>query len=95
MAYKEKDCKKCGVKHKKRGEYCSRSCGNSRAMGEQQKESIRQAKKEWIYSDTDTAEEARWRINNHEEPEPVAPIRTQNSLEVNQFVQDGDLWSEV
>jgi hypothetical protein len=48
---------------------------------------------EFIYSDADAAEEARWRINNHEEPEPVAPIRTQDSLQVNQFVQDGDIWT--
>jgi hypothetical protein len=63
-------------------------------MGEQQKESIRQAKKEWIYSDSDTAEEARWRINNHEEPEPVAPLH-HSPLGVNQFIDsDGDLWTE-
>jgi hypothetical protein len=53
-----------------------------------------EVKREWAHT-TDAGEEARWRLNNHTEPEPVAPIRTQNSLEVNQFVQDGDLWSEV
>ena len=93
MAYKEKDCKKCGVKHKKRGEYCSRSCGNGRVWTDAMREVFRQKQTEFITGDSDTAGEARWRINNHEEPEPVAPIRTQNNLEVNQFVQDGDLWT--
>lgn len=92
MAYKEKTCKKCGVKHNKRGEYCSRSCGNSRPMPEHQKKTMAEVKREWSHT-TDEGEVARWRLNNHEEPEPVAPIRTQNNLEVNQFVQDGDLWT--
>jgi hypothetical protein len=26
--YKEKDCKSCGVKHRKRGPYCSQSCAS-------------------------------------------------------------------
>jgi hypothetical protein len=94
MAYKEKTCKKCGVKHYKRNDYCSRSCGNSRPMPEHQKQTMSEVKREWSLT-TDEGEVARWRLNNHEEPEPVAPIRTQNNLEVNQFVQDGDLWSEV
>lgn len=28
--YKEKNCQKCGVIHKKRGKYCSLKCANSR-----------------------------------------------------------------
>ena len=95
MAYKEKECPKCGTKHTKRGQYCSRSCGNGRVWTDEMREVFRQKQTEFIYSDADAAEEARWRINNHEEPEPVAPIRTQESLQVNQFVQDGDVWSEV
>ena len=26
--YREKVCPKCGVKHRKRGEYCSKTCSN-------------------------------------------------------------------
>lgn len=92
MAYKEKTCPTCGATHNKRGPYCSRSCGNSRPMPEYQKQTMSEVKKEWAYN-TDEGEEARWRINNHDEPEPVAPIRTQDSLQVNQFVQDGDIWT--
>jgi len=33
----EKICPKCGVTHKKRGDYCSRSCGNVRVHTEEDK----------------------------------------------------------
>ena len=35
--YKEKICPTCGVTHKKRGPYCSRSCGNIREHTEEDK----------------------------------------------------------
>jgi hypothetical protein len=92
VAYKEKECRKCGVKHNKRGEYCSRSCGNSRQQTQEHRNKLSEVKREWINSDTDTAEEARWRINNHDSPEPVIPP-TKAPLQSNQFVQDGDIWT--
>ncbi len=92
MAYKEKECRKCGVKHNKRGEYCSRSCGNSRQQTQEHRNKLSEIKREWINSDSDTAEEARWRINNHDAPEPVIPP-TKSPIKSNQFVQDGDLWT--
>lgn len=96
MAYKEKECPKCGVKHNKRGQFCSRSCGNSRAMSEQQKESIAAAKREW-HATSETAEVAAHnftskRINGN--PDPVPPMKPID-LGNNRFVQDGDLWEEV
>ena len=33
----EKTCPRCGTTHKKRGEYCSRSCGNVRVHTEEDK----------------------------------------------------------
>ena len=35
--YREKDCPTCGTKHRKRGPYCSRSCGNHREHTEDDK----------------------------------------------------------
>jgi|MGYP006875024267 hypothetical protein len=43
---------------------------------------------------TDGGEEARWRINNHDSPEPIAPMKSID-LGAGKFVEDGDLWSEV
>ena len=96
MAYKEKECPKCGTKHTKRGEYCSRSCGNSRKQSKAQRESISAAKKEWHATSDIAAVVAHnyvsKRING--DPEPVG-IPTRTPLESNQFVSDGDLWTEV
>lgn len=39
----QKKCPRCGVTHTKRGEYCSRSCGNVRVHTEEDKK-IRQKK---------------------------------------------------
>lgn len=93
MAYKSKVCPKCGTEHKKRGQYCSRSCGNSRPMPEYQKATMSKVKTEWMQN-TDGGEEARWRINNHDAPEPIAPMKPID-LGSGRFVEDGDLWTEV
>lgn len=93
MAYKEKECPKCGTKHTKRGLYCSRSCGNSRPMPEYQKQTMSEVKKEWAYN-TDEGEESRWRINNYEDEEPPLPVKDMSTIKSNQFVQDGDIWTE-
>ena len=37
MNYKQKTCPRCGTVHKKRGPYCSRSCGNVREHTEEDK----------------------------------------------------------
>ena len=38
----QKTCPRCGTKHTKRGEYCSRSCGNVRVHTEEDKQVRRQ-----------------------------------------------------
>lgn len=50
-------------------------------------------KTEWMQN-TDGGEEARWRINNHDAPEPIAPMKPID-LGSGRFVEDGDLWTEV
>ena len=96
MAYKEKTCPKCQAKHTKRGEYCSRSCGNTRKHTKETKQKIADAQRTYLTSGTDDAEVAKHnfiskRING--DPEPIAPP-TKSPLKSNQFVQDGDLWEE-
>ena len=94
MTYREKTCPTCNKTHKKRGPYCSRSCGNHRVWTKEQKEVFAEKKREWLLSDNDKAEVERWRINASEEDEPVAPV-VEKPLNNGQFVQDGDLWNEV
>lgn len=96
MAYKEKTCPKCGVTHNKRGEFCSRSCGNQRKHTAETKAKIAEGKREWLSSGTDAAEVEKHnyiskRING--DPDPLPPV-TPTPVRSNQFVQDGDLWEE-
>lgn len=96
MAYKEKTCPKCSSKHNKRGEFCSRSCGNSRKPTEEHKQAVAEAKREW-HKSSDTAQEVAHNFISkglHKEPEPIAPP-AKTPLQSNQFIQDGDIWTEV
>lgn len=96
MAYKEKTCPKCGTKHTKRGEFCSRSCGNTRKHKPETKALLSKKQTEWLTSSDEKAEVAvhafvSKRING--DPDPIAPIR--DDLGSGRFVQDGDVWEEV
>ena len=97
MAYKEKQCPKCGVKHTKRGEYCSRSCGNTRAHTAEQSRKIGEARREWLTGGTDEADVAVHNFVSKGNNAPVDPVPppARSPLKSNQFVEDGDLWSEV
>lgn len=96
MAYKEKTCPKCGTKHTKRGEFCSRSCGNSRAHTPEHKAKTSDGLRQW-HRESDTAAVAAHNFTSkglHKEEEPVAPLH-HSPLRVNQFIDaDGDLWTE-
>ena len=96
MAYKEKTCLKCGVKHNKRGQFCSRSCGNSREHTEQQKESMAATKREWHATSDIAAVVAHNYVSKgiNGEPDPVPPMKPID-LGSGRFVQDGDIWEEV
>ena len=96
MAYKEKECPKCGNKHNKRGEFCSRSCGNTRAHTKQSKQAISDAKKEWHATSEVAAVVAHnyTSLGNNKVAEPIAPLVPRDAG-YRRFVEDGDLWEEV
>jgi hypothetical protein len=96
MAYKEKTCPKCGNKHNKRGEFCSRSCGNTRAHTKQSKQAISDAKREWHATSETAAVVAHnyTSLGNNKSPEPIAPL-VPRDVGYRRFVEDGDLWEEV
>lgn len=96
MAYKEKTCPKCGTIHYKRGEFCSRSCGNTRKHTEHTKQKIAVRQTERHANGDDIAEEQRLAlaIANERHHDPVPP-QQYSRLGMNQFVDDGDLWTEV
>ena len=95
MAYKEKTCPKCNVVHNKRGEFCSRSCGNTRAHTKQSKQAISDAKKEW-HATSETAAVVAHNYTSlgiNKVADPVPPMR--DNMGSGRFVQDGDLWEEA
>jgi hypothetical protein len=97
MAYKEKTCPKCGVTHKKRGAYCSRSCGNQKKHTEEAKQKIGEAKRAWLNSGDERAEVEKHnyiskRANG--DPDPIPPAKPID-IGYGRFVEDGDIWEEV
>ena len=95
MSYKEKVCLKCGTTHKKRGEYCSRSCGNSRVPTDEHRAKVASAKREW-HATSDTAAVVAHNFTSkriNAEPDPLPPTKPID-LGLGRFVQDGDLWEE-
>jgi hypothetical protein len=96
MGYKSKTCPKCGAVHNKRGEFCGRSCGNTRKHKPETKEKIGKAKSAWLTSGDERAEVEVHNFvsqGNNQTPDPVAPVR--DNIGRGRFVQDGDLWEEV
>jgi hypothetical protein len=96
MGYKPKTCPKCGVTHNKRGEFCSRSCGNTRAHTKESKQAISDAKKEWHATSEIAAVVAHnyTSLGNNKVADPIAPL-VPRDIGHNRFVEDGDLWEEV
>jgi hypothetical protein len=97
MAYKEKVCPKCGVTHNKRGEFCSRSCGNTRKHKPETKKKIGEAKHAWLTSGNEVAEaqvHSFTSLGNNKVADPVPPI-VPKDVGYKRYVEDGDLWEEV
>jgi hypothetical protein len=96
MGYKSKTCPKCNAVHNKRGEFCSRSCGNTRKHKPETKVLLAKKQTEWLTSGDDKAEaqvHSFTSLGNNQTPDPVAPVR--DNMGSGRFVQDGDLWEEV
>lgn len=84
--YKEKVCPQCGVKHRKRGEFCSKTCSN-KARDPQVYEKVSQ------YMKSDEGQLSTYRLNYDEDMEPpVAGGMGKIDERPNGFVSGGDLW---
>ena len=95
MPYKEKTCPKCHAKHNKRGVYCSRSCGNQKQHTESAKQAIATTQAIRHASGDEVAEEQRYALAKvNGAIDPLIPP-SKKPIQNNQFVQDGDLWTEV
>lgn len=109
--YKTKNCPTCNKSHKKRGLFCSRSCGNSRTFSQKE----RQLRSDQISKHQNAPEQLD--VRNHA-AERIALVQKKNanpddldlqamtlddvyvpplvySTDANQFIAGNDLWTEV
>ena len=99
MAYKEKECEYCHSKHTKRGRFCSRECSTAASKGRQwtpeQKAAVSQGLSKW-HRESDTAAVAAHNFISqglNKQEDPIVPP-TRAPIADNQFVADGDVWTE-
>lgn len=100
MSYREKTCPTCGTKHRKKGTYCSRSCGNSRVHSAEHKQHLSTVMSDRIATDEDL------RLNMLDNArkgqlaskgivtDPVPPQIENRWLDDHREVIDGDYWIE-
>ena len=109
--YKEKICPTCSTTHKKRGEYCSRSCGNSRTHTRAHIEVLSQkAKANHAAGIHQEHTENFVAVLKHARKKALNPLDTDlqelnyedllvppvvKALPDGKFVQDGDLWTDA
>lgn len=100
MSYREKTCPTCGTVHKKRGPYCSRSCGNRRVISKEQREIISKASREWHSRDTQEVIDHKNQLRDSAlkskgiETDVLPPMIQNRWLDDHREVIDGDYWIE-
>lgn len=100
MSYREKSCPTCGTLHRKKGKYCSRSCGNSRVHSTEHKQHLSAVMVNKIATD----EDYRTNLMDHSRKgilasqgiitDPVPPQVENRFLDDHREVIDGDYWVE-
>jgi len=89
--YPEKNCPTCGIKFAKQGKYCSRACGNKRTFTPTYKAKVSNALKQKMIDDPEFRDSQVARI----QPDiPIPPV-IESPMGLDQFIADGDLWTEV
>ena len=89
--YKKKQCPTCGTEHRKKGAYCSRSCGNHRTFDDAAKVKLSLAQQNFLQSEA--GEEQKYRLQqmakNRELDWHINP-----PVDRGGEVLDGDFWVE-
>jgi hypothetical protein len=89
--YPEKNCPTCGKLFAKQGKYCCRACGNSRTFTPTQKAKQSNLMRQKMADDPEYKREQ----VSHIRPDIPIPPQIESPLGLNQFISDGDLWTEV
>ena len=90
-AYKTKNCPTCGNTFNKQGKYCSRSCGNARVFTTTDKAKMSNKIRQKMIDDPEFRQQQIAHLN----PDIPIPPQIESPLGLDQFVSDGDLWTEV
>lgn len=84
--YREKTCEHCGVKHRKRGPFCSKVCSNKGRSPEVYKK----------VSEALIGGEAIYNLNADPDKEPpLVGGLSRPLIDSNSFVSDGDIWTSA
>jgi uncharacterized Zn finger protein (UPF0148 family) len=89
--YPEKNCPTCGKLFAKQGKYCCRACGNSRVFTATYKAKVSNALKQKMIDDP----EYKQKIVSQIMPDIPIPPMSESPIGLNQFISDGDLWTEA
>jgi hypothetical protein len=89
--YPPKICPTCSVTFSKQGKFCSRACGNARTFTTTDKAKMSNKIRQKIIDDPEYKE----KITAHIRPDVPIPPMTESPIGLNQFLADGDLWTEV
>jgi hypothetical protein len=89
--YRLKKCPSCGTEHRKKGNYCSRSCGNKRTFTDEYRDklSLGQAARAL----TDEGEAHRYMLQQHAKKQDL-DWHIKPPVDQGGEVIDGDFWVE-
>lgn len=101
--YREKICPKCGIKHRRRGPYCSRSCAlSSRIIKDETRQKHSENNKERfadktsdVYLDNLDNIKAAALKSKGINPDPIPPQIRNQYIDDNHFVSSGDYWTII
>jgi len=89
--YPSKNCPTCGVIFNKQGKYCCRACGNTRTFTPTYKAKISRGVRQKMIDDPEHKQKVIAAI----QPDIPIPPQIESQMGLNQFLADGDLWTEV
>lgn len=89
--YPSKNCPTCNITFAKQGKYCCRACGNSRIFTPTDKAKMSNKIRQKIIDNPEYKD----KIVSHIHPDIPIPPQIESQLGLNQFLADGDLWTEV
>ena len=95
--YRLKKCPTCGTEHRKRGQYCSRSCGNHREFNQQHRENLAKSAYERM-TNTDEGQLLAFRLAELKRTglsdEDYTLLPPNSDTTPDGFVAGGDFWTE-